>query len=157
MTHDGRVDRGIYKLSDDTLTLCLAGTREARPVDFNGDGVGTVFILKRTKVPAGTATGVSGGESDKRPVTDPPVAFTNATGWSWHEVPQPRTELGTSGGRSNIFTGGYSYILEESKDGALLVYLAFATSKSIFDYRPVAFDAERKRYLFKPNGGGGAD
>jgi RNA polymerase sigma factor (sigma-70 family) len=153
MTLDGETIRAIYKLSDDTLTL--AGFGEARPVDFNGDGVATVFILKRTKLPEGTATGVSGGEPVKPIVGEPPAAFTNAPGWAWYQAPKPRQGFGHSGASADVFGGGFSYILAEDKDGAPLVYLAFSKSESISAYRPVIFDAERKRYLLKPTGGGG--
>src|SRR5207253_8398999 len=66
----------------------------------------------------------------------------------------PLKGFGHSGASGDIFGGGYSFILEQDKDGAPLVYLAFSTSNSVCTYRPVAFDAERKRYLLKPGGGG---
>jgi RNA polymerase sigma factor (sigma-70 family) len=82
--------------------------------------------------------------------------FENAPGWSWYETPRPRQELGTSGATSNISGAGYCYILEEDKDGALLVYLAFETSQSFVAYRPVVFDAGRKRHPLESTGSSGS-
>jgi uncharacterized protein (TIGR03067 family) len=154
MTFDGKMTRAIYKLNDDKLKLSLAGPGESRPVDFSGDGVATVLILMRTQLPKGR---VLSGKPVKPTTGEPPVAFANALGWAWFDAPQPRREFGISGGRGRTFGGGYSYILAEDKDGASLLYLAFSTNESILDYRPVAFDAERKRYPFTWVAGGGGN
>jgi hypothetical protein len=44
---------------------------------------------------------------------------------------------------------------DEDRDGALLVYLAFARNASAEAYHPVVFDAGRKRFPLEPDGGGG--
>jgi RNA polymerase sigma factor (sigma-70 family) len=84
-----------------------------------------------------------------------PAPFGNAVGWSWYEAPHRRSEYGASGSRAEITGRGISYILDEDRDGALLVYLAFATNAAAESYRPVAFDAGRKRYTLEPDCGGG--
>jgi thiol-disulfide isomerase/thioredoxin len=88
---------------------------------------------------------------------EPPAQdrFENAPGWSWYnQPPRPRENLGTSMSVADISGRGISTIFETDKDGALVVYLAFATGQAALDYRPVAFDAERKRYPLKATGGG---
>jgi hypothetical protein len=154
ITVDGRLTRAIYQLNDDMLTLSLDLKGEARPVDFDGKGGAVVYILKKTDEQEGAANRASGKKPAQPTTGEPPVAFANSPGWAWSGAPQPRREFGTSGGRGNTFGGGYSYILAEDKDGASLVYLAFSTNESILDYRPVAFDAEGKRYVFKATIGG---
>jgi thiol-disulfide isomerase/thioredoxin len=100
-----------------------------------------------------TARPADGQRKQGKPAGE--ATFDNAPGWSWYETPRPRRELGTGGAMSNISGAGYCYIFDEDKDGALLVYLSFAAGKSIVDYRPVVFDAGRKRYLPAPTLGSG--
>jgi RNA polymerase sigma factor (sigma-70 family) len=103
------------------------------------------------------ARAADGKTKQGKPATEPgEAAFENAPGWSWCETPRPRRELGTHGAMSNISGAGYCYIFDEDKDGALLVYLSFAAGKSIVVYRPVVFDAGRKRYLPEPTGSSGS-
>jgi thiol-disulfide isomerase/thioredoxin len=155
LTGDGETIRGIYKLNGDTLTISLAFDSRAkvRPVDFDGGGVPVVYVLKKTKAPEGSPPKVLDLQPPKPPADEPAVVFENSPGWTWYEAPHRRDGFGRSGAKTDIFDSGYSYFFEEDKDGALLVYLAFSTNKSVTSYRPVIFDADRKRYSLTATGG----
>jgi RNA polymerase sigma factor (sigma-70 family) len=118
---------------------------------FSVIGAGTGVVAYRTL--AAEEQQVS-QESPAQP-TPAEKRFENAPGWSWYyHAPRPRRELGISMSTGDILGRGLSAIFED-KDGTFFVYLAYGTSKSVLEYRPVAFDAERKRYLLKSDGGGG--
>jgi RNA polymerase sigma factor (sigma-70 family) len=80
--------------------------------------------------------------------------FENAPGCRW--LFEPSTNLQVRGGTLFMGTGQtIAAIIERDKVGALLVTLAWKVSKGKPgpELRPVAFDAQRKRYLFRGGGG----
>src|SRR5262249_22452954 len=90
------------------------------------------------------------------PKTAPEERFDNAPGWSWfYDSPRPRSSFGTAVGMAEASGRGLSAVFETDKDGALLVCLAYRRTDAALDYRPVVFDAERKRYPLRLDRGGG--
>jgi RNA polymerase sigma factor (sigma-70 family) len=89
----------------------------------------------------------------KAPMEKP---FENAPGCRWLFEPSSNLAFGAGG---TLFMGTrqtIAAIIERDKDEALLMTLAWKVSqgKPAPELRPVAFDAQRKRYLF--TGGGGS-
>jgi RNA polymerase sigma factor (sigma-70 family) len=86
--------------------------------------------------------------------SDPPAeGFANAVGWTWWEEPRLREGFGVAMGTASITGIGYSAVFEVDKDGALRVYLSYRRNKAALEYRPVAFDEDRKRYALTPTAG----
>lgn len=78
--------------------------------------------------------------------------FENEAGWVWHMEPQPAIWQSMSG-------EGLSMRLDELKDGKLLLTLAHAVdaSREVAEFRPVAFNAARQRFVFKLASGGSSE
>ncbi|HEV3261599.1 MAG TPA: sigma-70 family RNA polymerase sigma factor [Gemmataceae bacterium] len=78
----------------------------------------------------------------------PEKAFENAFGYSWLAAP---TEPGVAAGGYKVWVHNRDYVctFAVGKQGELLIGVASATpaGKPAPPYRPVAFDARRKRYL----------
>jgi RNA polymerase sigma factor (sigma-70 family) len=86
----------------------------------------------------------------------PADGFENAVGWTWYEEPRLREGFGLAMGTSNrSLETGYSALFEVDKDGAVRVYLSYRRNQSALDFRPVAFDEDRKRYPLTSTGGAG--
>ncbi len=104
--------------------------------------------------PATAAEAVPKGGNAPRAA--PEVRFENAPGWSWYyEPPRKRAELGTSMSTGDATGRGITALFQTDKDGALVVYLAYRRAGSALEYRPVAFDAQRKRHQLAVAQGGG--
>jgi RNA polymerase sigma factor (sigma-70 family) len=97
----------------------------------------------------------AGATAAREPVADepgaaPPAAkqkFENATGWAWFgEEPRKRLGFGTLFSTGQRDGRGYIAMFETDRDGALNVILAYGRTEGALDYRPVAFDADRKRH-----------
>jgi len=82
-------------------------------------------------------------EKEQRP------KFENEVGWTWHLKPQPA-------GWESMSGDGLSMRLDELKDERLLFTLAHSVeaNREAVKFRPVAFDAARRRFEFKSDSGG---
>ena len=84
----------------------------------------------------------------------PEKKFANDEGWVWHINP-------TGGGWASSASNGLVMRLDELKDDKLLLTLAHsaksARDKRIVRFRPVAFDANGRRFEFRPDSGGSAE
>jgi thiol-disulfide isomerase/thioredoxin len=78
--------------------------------------------------------------------------FENESGWVWHMEPQPAGWHSMSG-------EGLSMRLDELNDGKLLLTLAHAVdaNQEVVQFRPVAFNAGRQRFIFKFDSGGSSE
>jgi RNA polymerase sigma factor (sigma-70 family) len=103
------------------------------------------------KTPA--ATRQIGVHPDSGPKARPSEGFANAPGWKWLDAPRPVQRAG-SFNMGEINGRGISVIFETGREGELRVFLAFHRNEVALDYRPIAFDAEHKRYPLKPMSGG---
>jgi uncharacterized protein (TIGR03067 family) len=122
---------GIYSLDGDELRVCY-GVDE-RPTGFAHDDRDGPYlqVLKRV------------GRTP-RPVTP---LFATSPGGSW--AIQPSSPGGVISTRSGVVM-----ISETAPDGSLHATLAHPGDPSGPEYRPVAFDAARKRYPLRPGYGG---
>jgi RNA polymerase sigma factor (sigma-70 family) len=130
--------QGIYKLDGDTLTIRYGHERPGRfatpPSDLQ-------FVFQR----------------DSRIPTRLSPEYPNADGCYWAIRPMGGGRRG-AGFPSSMTSGGISLILRKAPDGAMLLVLAsigrFADGEPVAEYRPVALDGDKKRYLFEPHDGG---
>ena len=120
---------GIYDLAGDNLKLSY--DREQRPTNFPANE--STWNLKRvSRTPQKTL-----------------ARFANAPGCFWIVEPNNPSAM--------TATQGVVFIHEKDGDGAALITLACArVGPSPPEYRPVLFDAEKKRYLPITNSSGGS-
>jgi RNA polymerase sigma factor (sigma-70 family) len=122
---------GIYELEGDTLKIGYGGY-EQRPTEF-WTKPGMATVLKRVS----------------RTFAPVPQRFANPPGCFWMIRPQNPSVLASFGGV------GIIYFYDKEQDGAVVITLAYLTpNPEAREYRPVLFDAGRKRYLPKGSGGG---
>jgi len=127
--------RGIYKLEGETLTICEGLDR---PKEFREGPAQIPIVFHR---------------ENRTPMKLAPE-YPNAEGCYWAVVPKgaPPSSLATS--------GGISAIIKKDQQGALVVTLAtvcrLVDGEPEREYRPVAFDDEKTRYLLEPGEGGWA-
>ena len=129
---------GIYRLDDATLTICYG--RE-RPTGFDDSSSAIRSVLHRTS---------------RTPTTLAPE-FPNAEGCCWAIRPMKGGRAGgafpTSTGSGNI-----QMLLRKDPDGAMHLVLAAASrvrdGEPDLEYRPIALDGDKKRYLFRAGDGG---
>ena len=125
--------RGIYKLEGDTLTICY-GLERPKDLEKRPHQVPLTFH-RESRTPVQLA---------------PEIA--NAPGCYW--------AIGPGGGlASSLTSGGISYIAQKDPQGAMVITLAFVAKledgQPNVEYRPVALDDQKTRYLFEHNQGGG--
>jgi RNA polymerase sigma factor (sigma-70 family) len=87
-------------------------------------------------------------QGPERPLAPEPVPEKPSGDWSGVS-PTIRTNMGT------ISQHDFKALLDEDKDGALIVHLAFSPNKFRAAYRPVAGNTHEKLYPLKPIIGGG--
>jgi RNA polymerase sigma factor (sigma-70 family) len=121
---------GIYELTGDTLKINFSYER-VRPTSFPAHE--TMWNLKRvSRTPHKTV-----------------ARFANAPGCFW--IVEPNNPS------ASCATQGVVFIHEKDRDGAAVITLAGALAGgSPPQYRPVLFDANKKRYLPKSNSSGGS-
>ncbi len=125
--------RGIYKLEGDTLTICEG---LERPKTFAQSPRQFQIILHR---------------KDRAP-TQLPTEYPNAKGCYWAIEPMiglPRV----------MASGGLNLIIKKDPQDAIVVSVAnlakLEKGEPDREYRPVAFDEKKNRYLFDLDRGGG--
>jgi RNA polymerase sigma factor (sigma-70 family) len=118
---------GIYKLEGDTLTICH-GLERPKSFEVNPTQLPLVF-QRETRTPAQLAPEIP-----------------NAPGCYWADVPD-------GGVPTSWASGGISYIVQKDPQGAMIVTLAFVAKlqdgEPNAEYRPVAVDDKKQRYLFE--------
>jgi RNA polymerase sigma factor (sigma-70 family) len=132
MLNTGLELRGIYKLDGETLTICEG---LERPRSFEKDSQFLRIFHRVSRTPTQLAP-----------------EYENAPGCYWACAP-------AGGIPSSLASGGINYIVQKDPQGAMLVSLAFVAKlengEPNVEYRPVAVDDMKKRYLFQHNQGGG--
>lgn len=125
--------QGIYKVDGDRLQIALsAATNGARPTEFPADEKACLLDINYSNL--------------KRVSQDSKVAtqrFANAPGCFWMWTPVSPS--------SSFATLGVVLLFEKDADGAAVLTLAAAAATGAQaqtpEYRPVVFDAEKKRFL----------
>ena len=130
--NNGVVLHGIYKLEGDTLTICHG---LQRPMEFRkGPSQFLIVFHRESRTPANLA---------------PEVA--NAPGCYW--ICEPK-----GAAPSSMTNGIISFNVKKDPQGAMLVTLAFIAKleggEPDVEYRPVAVDGKKARYLFEGLEGG---
>ncbi len=129
--------KGLYKLEGDTLTICYD---HERPKNLEPRAPGSAIrqVLRR----------------ESRTPTKLSPRFPNAEGCYWAVSPHERGGLPTS-----MASGSLNIIVGAPDDGAMRVSVAsmarLIDGEPDAEYRPVAFDADKKRYAFNLTEGGG--
>lgn len=128
----GIAPKGIYKLEGDALTICFG---IERPRGFDGSSTDIRIVFRReSRAPARVAP-----------------EFPNAPGCYWTIDPK-------GGIPGSMHTGGVGFMTRKDPDGAMVVTLGamakLADREPDAEYRPVAFDDEKGRHLFKLRNGG---
>jgi RNA polymerase sigma factor (sigma-70 family) len=124
---------GIYRLEGDSLTVCFG---HERPNEFKEGPAQILITLPR----------------ESRTPVKLNTEYPTAPGcyWAW----APAGDLPSSMANSS----GISAIIKKDQKGALVVTLAavsrIVAGKPDRQYRPVAFDRQKNRYLFGPDEGG---
>jgi RNA polymerase sigma factor (sigma-70 family) len=119
--------------------------------------VGAAAAMAVSQNPGAPATAAGAAPKDGgAPQAAPEPRFENAPGWAWYsEPPRKRAELGTSMSTGDVSGRGVTALFQTDKDGALVVYLAYHRAGSALEYRPVAFDVQRRRHQLAVVQGGG--
>ncbi len=133
----GVTTHGIYKLEAGTLTVCEG--IEQRPTEFQGGPTQFQTVFQR---------------ESRTPTTLAPE-YPNAPGCYWAIDPMEgrlTTSMATS--------GGIQLIIKKDPQGALVLTLAYVAKSDggepNREYRPVAFDDKKTRYLLESVAGGSA-
>jgi|GEM_PF-401247 len=130
MSHrrSGTTSLDIYQLEGDTLTI-EKGAAQSRPTVFSTDPDRKMTLQRVSRI-----------------AVNVPQRFASAPGCFW--LVDPRTPGGS------LATLGMAYFYETDPQGAALVTLAYGNGNSLENrLRPVLFDAARKRYFPKLDGG----
>ena len=125
--------RGIYKIDGDRLTICEG---IERPRDFEKRETQFLRTFHR---------------QSRTPVQLVPEV-ANAPGCYWAIGPQ-------GGVPGSMTSSGISYAVKKDEQGAMIVTLAFMAKldggEPNVEYRPVAMDDQKRRFLLEHNQGGG--
>ncbi len=137
----GRTIAGLYRLDGDTLRLSYYRPEDPRPVDLDGDGVHFVYALKRAAAGPGEAAAGWPEPAGGAAAPHAPSPYPTDPGCQWLVHPDDaRTALWGQ--------DGVNAVLDRDRDGALLVTLAAPAGQHMrVGFRPVAFDAGRRRHV----------
>jgi uncharacterized protein (TIGR03067 family) len=130
---------GIYRLEGETLTVAYG---HERPKRFEPGPTDMQLVLRR----------------ESRTPTKLSPEYPNADGCYWAIKPKPGGPKGVAFPSSMSTSPGINLILSKAPDGAMHIVLAYVTKAvadgSEVEYRPVALDRDKRRYLFEPGDGG---
>lgn len=132
---------GIYRLDGDTLTICFG---LERPVGFEARPSDILLVFRR----------------QGRTPTHLSPEYPNADGCYWAIRPRAGGRNGAALPTSMSTSDGISLICRKARDGAMVLVLASVSrlvdGEPIAEYRPIALDGNKQRYLFEPGDGGGS-
>src|SRR5262249_693835 len=129
---------GLYKLEGETLTVAYG---HDRPKRFEPGPSDIQLVFRR----------------ESRTPTKLSPEYPNAEGCYWAIKPMLSGPRGAAFPSSMSTSDGISLILSKAPDGAMYIVLA-SVARSLDDgpemeYRPIALDGEKRRYLFEPGDG----
>jgi RNA polymerase sigma factor (sigma-70 family) len=127
--------KGVYRLGNDELTICLG---RDRPADFGArQGQFQIVLRRESRVPARLSP-----------------EFPNAPGCFWAMEPKGSVP-------SSMGTNGIEVIIKKRPERGMLMTLAYVATldggKPDVVYRPVAFDDKKARHLLELNEGGSSE
>jgi RNA polymerase sigma factor (sigma-70 family) len=156
-TTPGATSAQVAALTEGVLKMMLiTKLKHAALVLLALCALGVAGTLVASRIPAAQATKEEQFRQWEKQQRDLKERFANDPGWAWcGDTPMPRRAIGTMRSHSQKSGPAFTAFFDTEPSGALLVTMAYRSKEGALEYRPVAFDAQRKRYPLESDGGGG--